>query len=186
MALRAWRLTLVLVPAALALGCFDLEMPERAEAECVDPEADVCWQKSSSAEQMDWSQAMSYCDGMGLGGYAWHLPSIDELRSFVEECDWTEPGGGCGVEEGCLQSSCCDSDACTPIECEAWGGPAYPAGCYWQDGALGQCGCYWSSSEWTDYSGNAWVLNYSNASISGLDKYSMCYVRCLADYGGGE
>jgi len=178
MALRMWRLTIAVAGAALAIGCFDREMPERAEAVCANGFTGECWQMISTDEMLGWSAAVDYCDGMELGGYAWHLPSIDELRSLVSGCDETETGGSCGVTEGCLDSGTCQTGECAG--CGFWGGLGY-GGCYWGSGLGGGCTCYWSSSVFADNPLNAWAVGFDKGEVRGYGKETPCYVRCLAD-----
>lgn len=179
---RALQWTLALAAAASAVACFDYKMPDRAEADCVDPESDVCWQRVTSQETMGWLYAMDYCEAMGLGGYVWRLPSIDELRSLIDGCDETETDGACDVTEDCLDSSCATAEC---AGCGSYGGPGY-GGCYWDTDVEGPCGCYWTSSPWDDYSMNAWAVGFDLGSVNGYDKNSTCYVRCVAGYADEE
>ncbi|MBM2837512.1 MAG: hypothetical protein HW415_137 [Deltaproteobacteria bacterium] len=45
----------------------------------------LIWQKQDNNKTRDWSNAMSYCDGLILAGYSdWRLPSKDELETLVD------------------------------------------------------------------------------------------------------
>jgi len=178
MTLRTWRWTIALAVASLAAGCYDLEMPDRVEADCLDPNADVCWQRLSSGETTSWLDAIDYCDKMGLGGFDWRLPSIGELRSLIAGCGTTEIGGACGVTDDCLDSTDCAGDAC--IGCTAGIGPGSGDN-YWVAELEGPSGCYWSSSSWTNNSMNAWGVSFESGAVGGNAKGGYCFVRCVAD-----
>jgi hypothetical protein len=45
----------------------------------------LMWQKGYSSEEMNWEEALAYCEGLNLGGYTdWRLPNKKELRSLVD------------------------------------------------------------------------------------------------------
>ena len=182
MASRVCTLTIALAAAALAAGCFDFGMPDRAEADCLDDDSDACWQRLSPAETMSWADALDYCDNMGLGGLDWRFPDIDELRGLVDGCDDVETGGACAVTEECLASSCATAEC---AGCASGGGEGY-AGCYWDQDVEGACYCYWSSSTYDDSSMTAWTVDFSTGSVAGRDKSDWCYARCVADTSSGE
>ena len=62
------------------------------------------WSEASK-DPMTWEDALKYCENLGEKGYTdWHLPTIDELRALIIECETTQPWGNClvsGQEEVC-------------------------------------------------------------------------------------
>lgn len=45
----------------------------------------LTWQKQDNSTTYTWEGAISYCEGLSLGGYAdWRLPNIKELKSIVD------------------------------------------------------------------------------------------------------
>ena len=43
------------------------------------------WQDNTIGEEMEWQEAITYCEDLSLGGYSdWRLPNINELRSIVD------------------------------------------------------------------------------------------------------
>lgn len=45
----------------------------------------LMWQKEDDNRAMKWEEAISYCEGLSLGGYTdWRLPNIEELQSIVD------------------------------------------------------------------------------------------------------
>lgn len=49
----------------------------------------LMWQKQDDGTQKTWANALSYCSGLSLGGYAdWRLPNVKELTSIVNYTLW--------------------------------------------------------------------------------------------------
>ncbi len=72
---------------------------------------------------------MAYCDDLDWGGFSdWRLPSIDALRTLVDDCPTQAFGGSCTLHNnGCPTANCrpdCPS-------CSKSGGP------YWKNGLIG-------------------------------------------------
>ena len=70
-----------------------------------DHATNLQWQKGVSPENLNWSNALDYCEGLDLAGYAdWRLPNAKDAASLVdftpplwnaaEEFFGTEPKGG--------------------------------------------------------------------------------------------
>ena len=137
----------------------------------LDPSSGLCWQDPPVSPGVNWAAAMSYCDGLDLGGHgpgSWHLPTISELRSIVRGCPATETGGSCGVTDACLDGSC-HSSACTG--CTHLGGPG-TGGCYWLASLGGTCEWYWSSSSLAPSGFNAWGVGFGFSDVSNDSKTS--------------
>ena len=76
---------------------------------------------------------------IGRGGYNdWKVPSIDELRTLIQNCPATETGGECGVTDTCLSFRLCSLNACTGCEFDNYGKGKYSK--------LGDIEQFWSSS----------------------------------------
>lgn len=48
----------------------------------LDTKTNLVWQDdiNTSTQSLSWSEAISYCEGLSLGGYSdWHLPSFNQL-----------------------------------------------------------------------------------------------------------
>ena len=135
---------------------------------CTDSESTLTW-SAKSADQMNWENAGSYCENLTEGGYTdWRLPTIDELRTLIQECAATEPGGSCGVTESCLSSSCRD-DSCNSCSNDSTGGHS----------KFGETSSLWSSSTLSDYTDTAWFVNFKNGIVYNNLKSSNYYVRCV-------
>ena len=140
-----------------------------------DPTSGLTWQNPPSGIKTTWSPAKQYCADLDLLGGGWRLPTIDELRTVIRGCPATESGGSCGVEDGCLTSSCRDS-SCNG--CSKDQGPA--DGCYWPDGMQGATSiCYWSSSAVGDKGSNAWHVRFDLGDVCGYDFSNEYQVRCV-------
>jgi len=46
----------------------------------------LVWQKQDDAAAKTWESAISYCEGLSLGGFTdWRLPNVKELSSLVDD-----------------------------------------------------------------------------------------------------
>jgi formylglycine-generating enzyme required for sulfatase activity len=45
----------------------------------------LTWQREDDNVTKDWPEAVSYCNGLGLAGGGWRLPTIKELQSIVDD-----------------------------------------------------------------------------------------------------
>ena len=62
---------------------------------CKDSTSGLIW--SEKAENtMAWQDAKNYCNNHTEGGFSWHLPNIDELRTIIKDRK-TAAGGECNV-----------------------------------------------------------------------------------------
>ena len=71
--------------------------------------------------QMDWDESVAYCRNLREGGFSdWRLPTIDELRTLIQNCKATQTGGACNIynayrndngycRKGCAQDNSYDS-----------------------------------------------------------------------------
>ena len=57
---------------------------DNGDGTVTDTYTSLMWQQDGLTEKT-WEQALSYCEGLSLGGYTdWRLPTIKELRSLVD------------------------------------------------------------------------------------------------------
>lgn len=129
-----------------------------------DPKTGLIWsEKHSVAELSTHEDAVAYCDDLSEGGFSdWKLPTIDELRTLIQNCPYTEPYGYCKIsEEAGALSWYDDLD-------KIWG-----------------CNCYWED-EWTQQTGKGEFVNDNGGHYSKLgDKQdTVLYSSSKSDYGG--
>jgi len=134
--------------------------------------APLTWSSLSSSTYTR-ENAINYCNNLTESGYSWRLPTIQELRTLVQNCSTTtETGGSCNLDDdsGCL-----------------YYGSSY--GCY----SFSICGCstsgthsklgdtvkLHSSSIQTDYTAWSWSLDFSSGSVSDTSSSATNYVRCV-------
>ena len=143
-----------------------------------DPDTNLTWSSLQDYlnNPLDWEKAVSYCENLSEGGYSnWHLPTISELRTLIQNCPATQTGGECGVTDSCLSysDSDCYNKAC--FGCDA----SDSSGKY---SKLGDSGAiwFWSSSTMsgntTDY---AWLVYFGIASVDNHGKSNAHVVRCV-------
>jgi hypothetical protein len=122
-----------------------------------------CW-SDKAANTMNHADAISYCEG--LGG---HLPTISELRTLIQNCSKTETGGSCGVTDSCLSYSECRNDDCSGCSYDSSG----------KYSVFGDTGWFWSSSVLSDYTNDAWYVNFFFGNVSNYYRSSSIFVRCV-------
>lgn len=120
---------------------------------------------------MNWNNAMNYCKNLNERDHNdWHLPTISELRTLIQNCKQTETGGECKVSDNCRSYSECGKDICD--------------GCIDNNGKynkLGETTYLWSSSVLSDNSYAAWGVNFKNGHIGSFTMIvdSIYRVRCV-------
>lgn len=146
-----------------------------------DPDTNLTW--SSAGEELDWEDALEYCDILTEAGYSdWRLPSIDELRTLIKNCPGSMTGGKCRVTDpDCLFLECEDSFDC---DCDSVNHKGYYS-------KIGNDLPSWSSSTAecvsdSEYStciriGYAWYVSYARGDIFFADKSSRIHIRCVRD-----
>ena len=115
--------------------------------------------------------AKDYCDNLTECGHSdWHLPTISELRTLIQNCPATMTDGECGVTDTC-SIGCWNEDACLGCDYDSSG----------KYSKLGDTLWFWSSSL-AGYDNNPswyWRVNFCDGHLgSGYEsnKYS---VRCV-------
>ncbi|MBQ4438903.1 DUF1566 domain-containing protein [bacterium] len=136
-----------------------------------DPETGLTWSARASST-MTWSNAGTYCNNLTEGGLSgWHLPTISELRTLIQNCSGTVTGGSCGVTDSCLSYSDCRNGACSSCSLDSDSTGKYSK--------FGDTGVFWSSSTRSDGTNGAWLVGFSLGSVSDSNKSSRYYVRCV-------
>ena len=159
---------------------------------CKDSSTNYIW-SAKNTDGKTWQQAKDHCTGLNTsnyGGYSsgWHLPTISELRTLIQNCSGTQmPGGSCGVRDDevvCLSSSCQGEDCYSCSDSTGW------------HSKFGDTGAFWSSSFNPDIPCYAWTVNFSNGKVNtgsdgddeddvigntcgGMYPRNVHYVRCV-------
>ena len=146
-----------------------------------------------SLNDLEWEDAVSYCKNLTELGYNdWRLPTVNELRTLIQNCSYTETGGSCEITDECLAE-----------EMENWDEYADAYSDYYLPDTIhcaSPCGCKYSY----DISSNvvfskieddkddrlwssilswdpeqAWLLSFYDASLFICDTDSFAGVRCV-------
>ena len=135
---------------------------------CFDSESKLIWSEKAEGN-LTWEDGVSYCENLTEGGYTdWHLSTISELRTLVQNCQKTETGGICGVTDNCLSDSCwIENDCFCPYD---------STGGY---NRFGDTGWFWSLSP-TDRQNYMWTLYFASGNVSKTQVHRDVkgYVRC--------
>ena len=136
-------------------------------------EFELTW-SSLSENTMNWENAGSYCDSLEEGGFSdWRLPTVDELRTLILNCEATQTGGACPASDPDNLGSSNNCRSCDSIDNN---------GGYYSKFGDGDNVVLWSSSL---LSGNptvyAWSVNFNNGSVYYKSKASSYNVRCVRE-----
>ncbi len=87
------------------------------------------WQVTPTSTRMPLLDARDYCDNLELEGFFnWRVPTIDDVRTLITNCDSTGP-----------YSSCMLHDACSHSISNCTGCPSETGNCYWPEALNGSC-----------------------------------------------
>lgn len=139
-----------------------------AQGVAVEKVGSLYWSEVAP-KKMNYNEANNYCRRLNEGGISgWRLPTIDELRTVVQNCNGTVPGGACRVSEvnGCLASNCL-SNSC---QCGASSTGKYSV--------LGDAAIYlWSSSFKSN--DRVYLVDFSRGGINSQYVGNSYNVRCV-------
>jgi hypothetical protein len=151
-------------------------VPTCGQGSWKDPTTGLVWELDTSANYSTYAGAVNHCAVMAQGGVAWHLPSIDELRTLVRGCPATEEGGACPAHNNCTNSELCYTEACDG--CNWLAGPGL-LGTYRDPCIQGGYSGDWSSTAAVDTPGSVWYLRHDNASVWIDSKTAFHFARCV-------
>jgi len=123
-----------------------------------------------SEKKMNFYEAKNYCRKLRDNGNSdWRLPTIDELRTLIQNCHESETDGKCKVSEdkGCLSYECLSERYC---EC----GPNNMG----VHSKLGDTVIIWSSSMKTGSNDTIFVVDFLRAGINSIYIGTRNNVRC--------
>ena len=144
----------------------DHSIPTSAATEQVDNRE---WSELSE-KKMNFNEAKNYCRKLRDGGNSdWRLPTIDELRTLIQNCPGSETAGACKVSEddGCLSNMCISERYC---ECA----PKTSG----EHSRLGDTTIIWTSSLKTQTNNRAFTVDFLRGGIGSNNTESRYNVRC--------
>ena len=124
-----------------------------APAKTPKPAKQLQWSKNLRS-YTTWISANEYCANLEEDGHKdWRLPTIDELRSMVEQCPETATGGKCAIsdKDGKLRMEDYNKQDCR--------------GCRKGHINMPGKGWFWSSSQRPD-TDHYWVISFKTTRIS--------------------
>ena len=146
-----------------------------------DPDTGLVWQ-DPTGDQQSWEEAVDYCDALEIDGQSgWQLPTIDEMRTIVNGCSATEPGGECQVTDSRNSSTDDWTEETCQHPCEWMEGPG-EGGAYYVDGLHGSAGIAWSSTPDSSNDDWVWALAFTTGAIDTGETSGVNYMtRCVRD-----
>jgi len=154
-----------------------------------DSTTGLTWSKRT---KVNWNNngAESYCAELSEGGYDdWHLPTISELRTLIQNCPNTVADGSCSVTDSCLSSTCVATNSCSLTDANTY--PSSSAcqstkscSCSHQNTSgeyskLGDTTVIGSSSAQAENSKYKWYIDFSSGTIDAGTATSTMDVRCV-------
>lgn len=119
-----------------------------------------------STSTMTWSNAISYCTG--LGG---RLPNIQELRMLIKECPKNEYPKPDGQAPWCTKEDPGDLGGSSCSGCTSDSSGKYSV--------FGDNVVLWSSSSYVSNANYAWYVGFYHGSVNIYDKTDYFYARCV-------
>ena len=128
-----------------------------------------------SPEHLNWDDAVSYCKNLTeLGHYDWRLPKLNELRTLIQNCPYTEIGGSCNFDDECLEDEFENDTYCAANNC---GCPYYGHSSNNNYSKLDDSASLWSST--LRRSDKAWYIDFLEARVLVEEIRYYKYVRCI-------
>ena len=128
---------------------------------CKDLSTGLMW--SAKSLDLDWSPAVTYCENLIEGGFDdWKMPTINELRTLIRNCEGTVTGGECAVSAECLSSSCLNS-SCRSCSSDSSG----------KYSKFSETDNLWSHSivyMGSEDSSFVYIVNFANGAVTAADK----------------
>ena len=145
----------------------------KSECEAIDYTG-LHWSEKSE-ERMSADDAAAYCENLEEDGFTdWVLPTFDELRTLVQNCDVLMPQGECKVSEYCNSTSSCAASS----NCFCDQDPDPEEGYY---SRLGDNEPLWSKTKNSDGSKN-WSLVFNATQAKPAINVTNAKVRCVRHY----
>ena len=143
------------------------ECSSSSETPCLDSSSGFVW-SAATENKMDWQSALDYCSKYSEGEISgWHLPTINELRTLLQDCPNTEIGGACGVTDECLSYT------------ECWNNDCYCSNDLETYSKFGETGWLWSSSANSDNADDVWIVIFNTGRVSNYSSRGKSYFRCV-------
>jgi hypothetical protein len=143
---------------------------------------------TTAIQSITFENAKKYCENLDYAGFKdWRLPTIDELRTIVENYSDIESNGRCQVSEKCNEISCLKKGAKNSSDNICGELLDKEQQCFWNKiWGNKYCGEFWSSTKVKVVDGTKmnWLLDFSYPAIfykmtSGSER---AYVRCVRKY----
>ena len=140
--------------------------PQKSVARNTDSVIGLIW-SDRTVEKVNWFQAKEYCSN--LEDSLWQLPTIDELRTLIQNCPNAELDGLCSVSE--IENRLSSDNWSKDCFCKQNKNIKYSK--------LDDKIRLWALSEQTNNIDNAWYIFFSNANVGSDSKQNDYYARCV-------
>ncbi len=135
---------------------------------------------SRSSQKMSWNDAKAYCSNLNEGGHKdWRLPNIDEVKSLVRNCAYTQLTCKVSEKNACLSKDCGENQFLMQLgksdhscHCDLIQNAAYYS-------ILNDDVLLLSSSILADDSTKAWAVAFDSAAVVYGPKTAIGNVRCI-------
>ena len=125
---------------------------------------ELVWSRTVLRERGE--NAAKACKNLREDGFSdWRLPTIDELRTLVQNCPATESGGECGLSVKCSGKGCFDGKCIFGCKDSA------------PHSRLSDRGYLWSSTAFDKEF--TWGIDFGTAKIEFVNKFMYAGARCV-------
>ena len=161
------------------------EIPECSSSSGTPCKAGGLIWSSRSGTAKNWKNADDDCSKKWSEGRftsGWRLPTINDIREIIQNCDKTKAGGYCRVTNGCAYKDHPEIFCYTNTSCNSGNNTCSTSE---EHSPFGEKGMLWSATIVTDMPTEAWYVNFYNGAISYADKETSygynIYYRCVHD-----
>lgn len=147
-----------------------------------DETTGLMWQKGMKSAYMDTdlADAAPYCETLDLGGYDdWRLPSVEEFRSLIIECDASMIGGACNASDSCSDQTDClgNCEGCEMMGASTSDG-IYLDELFTEARSYSRC---WTTTVAPYSSGMIFIVDFRNGSVGENSTLGGFNVKCVRD-----
>lgn len=145
---------------------------DNGDGTITDATTSLMWMQSVGFPE-SYDEAENHCSDLDLGTHSdWRLPTIEEVRSLIIDCEATALGGACGV----CDDSCTTDETTCRADCEGCDFAAHLDALF-----IATAGSTWSTTAVGYTGGMMYAVDFRNASVVTLSNMGNARAFCVRD-----